>query len=115
MHEFGVAAGVLETVEARAAGRPVRGVRLHVGALARLDRTVFDHAWSLITDGGVAERAVVEVVEVPVEVRCRDCSDTATADELITACPTCGAHDLELLHGDDLVLESITLTYQEVG
>jgi hydrogenase nickel incorporation protein HypA/HybF len=115
VHEFGVAAGVLETVEARAAGRPVRAVRLHVGALQRLDRAVFDQAWALITGGGIADGAIVDVVEVAVEVRCRGCSASATADELITACPACAAHDLELVHGDDLVLESITLEYQEVG
>jgi hydrogenase nickel incorporation protein HypA/HybF len=115
VHEFGVAAGVLETVETRAAGRPVRGIRLHVGALQRLDRAVFDQAWALITDGGVADGASVDVVEVAVEVRCRGCAGTASGDELITVCPECGAHDLELVHGDDLVLESITCTYQEVG
>jgi hydrogenase nickel incorporation protein HypA/HybF len=118
VHEFGVAAGVLDAVEARAAGRPVRAVRLHVGALQRLDRAVFDDAFALMADGGVAEGAVVEVVEVAVAVRCRDCASTTTADELVVACGRCGAHDLELQAGDDLVLESITVgttTEQEVG
>jgi hydrogenase nickel incorporation protein HypA/HybF len=119
MHEFGVAAAVLDAVEVRAAGRPVSGVRVHVGALQRLDRDVFDAAFSMIADGGVAAGATVEVVEVAVEVRCRGCSSTTTAGELVVACARCGAHDLELLAGDDLVLESITVsgtrTEQEVG
>ena len=115
MHEFGVAAGVLETVEARAAGRAVSGLRLHVGALQRLDRDVFDQAFAMLTDGGVAAGASVEIVEVAVEVRCRSCDASATADELVTRCPQCHGHDLELVHGDDLVLESITLTRQEVA
>jgi hydrogenase nickel incorporation protein HypA/HybF len=115
VHEFGVAAGLLETVETRAAGRPVRAVRVHVGALQRLDRDVFDQAWALLTDGGVADGAGVEVTEVAVEVRCRGCAGTAGGDRLVTDCPSCGGHDLELVHGDELVLESITLEYQEVG
>lgn len=115
MHEFGVAAAVLEAVDTRAAGRAVSAVRLHVGALQRLDRAVFDQAFAMIADGGVADGATVDVVEVAVAVRCRDCAAEATADELITTCPDCSGHDLELLHGDDLVLESLTLTYQEVG
>ncbi|NMO91321.1 hydrogenase maturation nickel metallochaperone HypA [Actinomycetospora sp. TBRC 11914] len=118
MHEFGVAAGVLDLVEARAAGRPVRAVRLHVGALHRLDRDVFDTAFALMAEGGVADGAEIEVVEVAVTVRCA-CGATTTADELVVACGRCHAHDLELLAGDDLVLESITVTdtptAQEVG
>ncbi|MDD7937616.1 hydrogenase/urease maturation nickel metallochaperone HypA [Actinomycetospora lutea] len=110
MHEFGVAAAVLEAVEARAAGRAVRCVRVHVGALQRLDRPVFDQAFALVGGGGVADGASVEVVEVPVEVRCRDCDATTTADQLVVACGRCRGHDLELVRGDDLVLESITVT-----
>ncbi len=109
MHEFGVAAGVLDAVETRAAGRPVAAVRLHVGALQRLDRAVFDQAFALVADGGVAGGAEVDVVEVGVEVRCRGCGGVSTGTELITSCTHCGEHDLELLAGDDLVLESITL------
>jgi hydrogenase nickel incorporation protein HypA/HybF len=63
----------------------------------------------------------MDVVEVAVVVRCQGCTATTTADELVVDCGACGAHDLELLSGDDLVLESITLTEtdhhseQEVG
>lgn len=109
VHEFGVAAAVLDAVEARAAGRRVSAVRVHVGALQRLDRPVFDQAFALIGDGGVADGATVEIVEVPVGVRCRVCDATTTSDELVTTCGGCGGHDLELATGDDLVLESITL------
>ena len=104
-----MAAAVLDAVEARAAGRPVGAVRLHVGALQRLDRDVFDQAFALVADGGVASGAEVDVVEVAVEVRCRACTGLSTGAELITACAHCGEHDLELTAGDDLVLESITL------
>jgi hydrogenase nickel incorporation protein HypA/HybF len=109
VHEFGVAAGVLEAVDARAAGRRVSAVRLHVGALQRLDRAVFDQAFAMIAEGGPADGASVDVVEVAVEVRCRDCATEASAPELVTTCPGCAGHDLDLVHGDDLVLESITI------
>lgn len=108
-----MAAAVLDAVEARADGRPVAGVRLHVGVLQRLDRDVFDQAFALVGDGGVADGAVVEVVDVAVEVRCRDCEAVGTSDELVTACAACGGHDLELTAGDDLVLESITLAERD--
>lgn len=113
MHEFGVAAGVLDAVEARAAGRRVSGLRLHVGALQRLDRAVFDQAFALVAHGGVADGARVEVVEVAVDVRCRDCGHHTVSGELVTSCAGCPGHDLELVAGDDLTLESITLAAPE--
>jgi hydrogenase nickel incorporation protein HypA/HybF len=115
MHEFGVAASVLEAVEARAAGRPVAALRLHVGALQRLDRDVFDQAFALVGEGGVADGARVDVVEVAVEVRCRGCDHPTVADELVITCGSCGGHDLDLVHGDDLVLESITIAGRVAG
>ena len=115
MHEFGVAVSVLEAVEARAAGRPVAALRLHVGALLRLDRGVFDQAFALVGEGGVADGAHVDIREVAVEVRCRGCGHLTVAGELVTACGSCGAHDLELVHGDDLVLESITIAGRVAG
>jgi hydrogenase nickel incorporation protein HypA/HybF len=73
----------------------------------------------MVADGTVASGAAVEVVEVAVEVACRGCGGSTTADELVVSCGHCGGHDLELRSGDDLVLESITLTdtrtEQEVG
>lgn len=119
MHEFGVAAAVLDAVEARAAGRAVSALRLRVGALQRLDRDVFDDAFAMVADGGVADGATVEIVEVAVEVRCRACGATTSAEELVVTCSRCDGHDLDLLTGDDLVLASITVsgsrTEQEVG
>lgn len=113
MHEFGVAASVVDAVEARADGRAVRAVRLRVGVLSRLDRTVFDEAFALVADGGVADGAHVEVVEVGVAVSCRTCGGASTGTELITSCAHCGGHDLELTAGDDLMLESITVVAPE--
>ena len=76
---------------------------------------MFDDAFALVGGGGVADGATVEVVEVGVEVRCRDCAGRTTGDELITTCARCAGHDLELVAGDDLVLESITLADPRVA
>lgn len=127
MHEFGVAAALLEAVQARANGRAVRALRVHVGALQRLDRAVFDEAFALVAGGGVADGAEVEIVEVAARLACRGCAREHTTGGgmdprdvvLGTTCEGCGGHDLDLLAGDELLLESITLARpgvaQEVG
>ena len=109
MHEIGVCEGLLAAVERRAAGRPVARVRFRVGALHRIVEPALQQAFELVTAGTVAAGAELEVVTLPVTVRCRACESETVADDMVTACGTCGATDLGLVGGDDLMLESIQI------
>lgn len=64
MHEFGLCEGILDAVERRAAGRPVAGVRVHVGEALRVAAPALDQAFTLVSEGTVAEGARIEMVEV---------------------------------------------------
>ena len=57
--------------------------------------------------GTVAEDAAAELVLLPVRARCSGCGAAWDADEIPLACPTCGAVEVELVGGDELMLESI--------
>jgi Zn finger protein HypA/HybF involved in hydrogenase expression len=55
----------------------------------------------------------VRLVLLPVRMRCASCGAEAEADEPLPACPECGAVELELCGGDELVLESVS--YRRAG
>jgi hydrogenase nickel incorporation protein HypA/HybF len=109
VHELGLCEGVLRAVERRAAGRRVTGVRVRVGARHRVVSSAFDQAFALVSQGTVADGAAVDLVVVPVRVRCGDCGHEAEATDALAACPACGGLDLETDGGDELILEAITL------
>lgn len=109
MHEIGLCEGVLDAVERRAAGRPVRAVTVRAGAMHRIVPESMQTAFALVTAGSVADGAVLRLVVVPVRVRCRDCTLEAEADDPLAACTRCGGTDLDLQGGDELVLESLEL------
>ncbi|HEY1332920.1 MAG TPA: hydrogenase maturation nickel metallochaperone HypA, partial [Myxococcaceae bacterium] len=109
MHEFGLCEGVLETVERRAAGRPVDAFRVRVGALHRVSEEAFDQAFEMVSAGSVAEGADVELFVVPVSIRCRGCGHASETDDPFGACPACGGTDLEMEGGDELILEWIRI------
>jgi hydrogenase nickel incorporation protein HypA/HybF len=115
VHELGLCDGVLRAVERRAAGRRVTGVRVRVGASHRVVGSAFDQAFALVSQGTVADGAAVDLVVVPVTVRCLDCGHEAEAADPLAACPACGGLDLETSGGDELVLESITLEEEHVS
>ncbi|HZD66374.1 MAG TPA: hydrogenase maturation nickel metallochaperone HypA [Acidimicrobiales bacterium] len=108
MHELGLCEAVLAATRQRAAGRPVAGVRVRVGAFQAVDAAAFGQGFALVATGTEAEGAHLDLVVVPAQVRCRACgTETHTADPLVL-CPGCGAPDLDTEGGDDLVLESLT-------
>ncbi|HET6751561.1 MAG TPA: hydrogenase maturation nickel metallochaperone HypA [Actinomycetes bacterium] len=109
MHELGFGEAILDAVERRAAGRRVTRVRVRVGALHRVVEPALDQAFSLVSSGTVADGAAVDLVVVPVRVRCLGCGHRAEAGDALAVCAECGGTDLELEGGDDLVLESIEL------
>jgi hydrogenase nickel incorporation protein HypA/HybF len=109
MHEIGLIEALMEAVERRAAGRPIARVRFRVGTLHRVAEPAVAQAFELVSAGTVAEGAEVDLVILPVRVTCRGCGTETTDNDLVTVCPQCGATDLELTGGDELILESIQL------
>jgi hydrogenase nickel incorporation protein HypA/HybF len=109
VHELGLCEGILEAVERRAAGRRVTRVRVRVGARHRVVESAFDQSFALVAQGTVADGAAVDLVVVPVTVTCLDCRQVAEATDVLAACPACGALDLEVEGGDELILEAIQL------
>ena len=55
----------------------------------------------------MAEGADAELVLLPVRAGCGGCWRAWECDELPSVCPACGSVDIELVGGDELVLESI--------
>ncbi len=109
MHEVGLCEAILDAVERHAAGRPVQVVRVRVGALHRVVGSALDSAFEMVSTDTVAEHARIDLVVVPVRSRCQACGARTESEELVAVCPRCGATGMELLSGDELLLESITL------
>ena len=105
MHEMGYCQGVLEAVERRAAGRPVARVAVRIGAVHRVAADAFQQSFSMAADGGPAADAVTEVVVVPVRGHCMDCRNDFESADPAPACPSCGALDVAVEGGDEVVLE----------
>jgi hydrogenase nickel incorporation protein HypA/HybF len=114
MHEIGLCEGVLGVALEAAAGEPVRRVRLRVGGLQGVVPEVFDQAWTMVTEGTAAGGSRVELVEVPVLVRCRACGQDTESPEAPFSCAHCGSPDVEIAAGEELVVEEVELTAGEV-
>jgi hydrogenase nickel incorporation protein HypA/HybF len=67
MHEVSLGEAILDAVERRAAGRKVVRVKVRVGTDHHVVGPALDQGFMLVSEGTVAEGAVLEIVEVPGE------------------------------------------------
>jgi len=107
MHELGLCASIVDAIEMRAGERQVVRVRVRVGRLNHVHREAFEQSFSVAAMGTVAENASADLVLLPVVARCGGCGNSWDSEEMPVTCPSCGSVALELLGGDELVLESI--------
>jgi hydrogenase nickel incorporation protein HypA/HybF len=109
VHEIGLAEAILEAVEKRAAGRPVRRAKIRAGALLRVVEPSMDLAFQMVTEGTIAEGAAIDMVVTPARLSCRSCGHEAGTLDPLAVCPACGHGDVQMTGGDELVLESIEI------
>jgi hydrogenase nickel incorporation protein HypA/HybF len=107
MHELGLCTSIVDAIEHRAGARPVTRVRVRVGRLHHIHPDAFDQSFAIAAMGTVAEDAAAELVLLPVRARCEGCGATWDDDDIPMACAGCGSLAVELVGGDELVLESI--------
>jgi hydrogenase nickel incorporation protein HypA/HybF len=105
VHEMSYCEGVVEAVERRAAGRPVARVGVRIGAVHRIVADAFEQSFQIAAVGGPAEGATTELVVVPVHGHCMDCRADFDSPDPSPACPSCGALDVAVEGGDEVVLE----------
>lgn len=114
MHEIGLCEGVLGVALDAAAGEQVKRVRLRVGRLQGVVPDVMDQAWAMVSEGTAAGGSRVELVDIPVRIRCRACGEHTAAPEPPFSCGRCGSPDVQIVSGEELLVEEVELAAGEV-
>jgi hydrogenase nickel incorporation protein HypA/HybF len=113
MHELSIADAVLQIVCRHAGDRRVARVELQVGHLRQVVPSALTLAFALVAEGSVAEGAELVMEEVPAEGRCRDCGTVGALPSFPLQCSGCGSFDLELLRGEELLVDALELEDRE--
>lgn len=110
MHEMALTEGILDLVEdeAKTAGfKSVKVVRLEVGSLSHVSVEALRFCFDSVTQGSIAEGAVLDIVTIDGAGWCLDCSQTVALAERFGACPLCGNYHVQMTAGDDLRLKEL--------
>lgn len=104
MHELSIAESMLETVGERCRERGLsrlRSISLRVGLLSAVDSEALQFAFEALTEGGPYDGAQLRIERTFPLANC-DCGRSFPVEELLYACPGCGAVSVRLSGGDEL-------------
>ena len=114
MHELSIAEAVVAIVSRHARGRKVYRVELKVGHLRQVVPSALEFAFELLTDGTGMEGAELVIEDVPARGRCRVCGTDSTMTAFPLQCGCCGGMDLELVAGEELLVDALELEEMEM-
>ena len=112
MHELSIVKRILDmaiAVSVQHGARPVERVAVDVGALRQIVPETMSFAFEAASRGTPAEGAAFEWTEVPSKIICESCEAVFCPPDVLWLCPECGAGGGRIVHGDELVLRSVTL------
>lgn len=112
MHELSLIASVFEILEDEAGkhgAARVTAVVLKVGVLSGAVPDLLESAFAGYKKGTLAEDARLEIVAVPVKVRCPDCGGETVREETDFSCAACGSRRVEIVEGREIFVEKIEL------
>jgi hydrogenase nickel incorporation protein HypA/HybF len=114
MHELSIAAAVVEIAGRHAAGRRVRQITLKVGHLRQVVPSALAFSFEVIAQGTPVEGAELEIEAVPAIGACRRCGVESRLMAFPLQCQACAAFDVQIVAGEELVVESLELE-EEAG
>ena len=112
MHELSLVASVFEVLEEKArehGAARVTKVVLDVGIMSGAVPDLIESAFEAYKRGTLAAGARLEIVVVPMKVRCPDCGGETVREDADFSCAGCGSRRVEIVEGRELVIEKIEL------
>ena len=110
MHEMSLCAGLLKSIEEQSRlqhfSRVIR-VRLEIGALAGVEIEAICLGFELAMQDTLAQGAVLEIIALPGQTWCPDCSQPVNIQQRFDPCPLCGGYSLQITGGDELRIKDL--------
>lgn len=116
MHELALCQSVYAIADRAREGRPVEVVHLRIGMLRQVVPDTLVYCWHVLTRTTPLEGSRIEIDQVPVTLRCRDCGAlTVVGDTLVLVCETCESGRTEVVGGEEFVLTALDIADSPPG
>lgn len=123
MHELSMADAMVKTVldvAEKNDATEILEVTIEVGKLTMLNPEQLKFLLDVLVENTLLEGAEINIVELPVEVKCNSCEYTGLADMdgsdhylAIVKCPECGERNVEVIAGRECNVKNIKIEKEE--
>ena len=107
MHELSIAQAIVDVAARHAGDRQVTRVHVRIGRLRQVVAQALAFSFELCAHGTSVDGAELEIEPVAITAACRSCRVESELAGFPLACPACGNLDVEVLHGEELQVESL--------
>lgn len=110
MHEQSIVESLLNLVLEKAKeaqAERVRSIYLVVGELSGVEQNAVEFYFGFLGQNTIADKAELFFMNVPAELRCKNCSNVFTFENRKLNCPVCNKNKVEIISGRELYLDSI--------
>ncbi|HEY9528607.1 MAG TPA: hydrogenase maturation nickel metallochaperone HypA [Anaerolineales bacterium] len=107
MHEFSITQDLLERAISIANARQIVRVNLSIGPFSEEREESIEFYWKDLAKGSLGEGAELHFEQLPVQIRCLDCTGAYYLEDETSMCEFCSNESLQLSKGEDVRLESI--------
>ncbi len=110
MHELPITQSIcsLAVREAERVGATqVYALRIKMGEYPAYVPVLIQEYFNVVSEGTLAEGAVLEIETVPATLRCHTCGAERRMEKFRMKCPVCGSREVELLTGREFYIDSM--------
>lgn len=111
MHELSIAIQIMDIVDRHLPKNEkvlLKKISLKVGKLSAVVPESLSYCIEAITkDSSYAQGVELEIIEIPVQVECRDCKQVSQVDPCSIKCMDCDSRRIDIISGWEFSVESI--------
>lgn len=110
MHEMSLCEGVLQVLQAEASKQDfnkVIAVWLEIGDLSSVEPEAMLFSFDVVTRNSLADGAKLNIINVPGDAWCMQCSKSVTVKQRFDECPDCGSYQLQVTGGDEMKIKEL--------
>lgn len=115
MHELSIAQEILNIVRSNlpSENSKLKSVKVKVGQLSGVLPDSLKFCFESILYQTEFDGAILEIINVPIKIRCLECGRESIIEEPIFNCPVCNSFNVQLLEGRELQITEIEIDETE--